>query len=218
MRLTISIFRAVCALLVGFLLVGNPETMSPLLVQIIGGLFVVSGIISLVSHYVAIYKFRRAVSKAEADGVTVIGVQPSSPVTPFVALGSVALGALLILFPASFLAMLMYVLGLLLVLFGVAQGVALISIRKIAPLGWSLLLLPVLLVAAGIFVVARPMEVASVPFVVLGIAFILYGVSEFCFGLRYFHFRRIYDRQQAELNALTEISDAQFVEAEEVEE
>ena len=217
MRLTISIFRAVCALLVGFLLVSNPETMSPLLVQIIGGLFVASGIISLISHYVARYNFRRAVRKAEAEGITVIGIQPSSAVTPFVALGSVALGALLICFPTSFLTMLMYVLGVLLVLFGVAQGAALITLRDIAPLGWSLLLLPLLLVGAGIYVIARPIEAASLPFVVLGAAFILYGVSEFCFGLRYFHFRRIYDRQQAELNEIADSSDVKFVEAEEVE-
>ena len=33
------IFRAVCALLVGILLVANPERMTGLLVQVIGGLF-----------------------------------------------------------------------------------------------------------------------------------------------------------------------------------
>ena len=44
------IFRAVCALLVGILLVANPERMTGLLVQVIGGLFLLSGLVSLVSY------------------------------------------------------------------------------------------------------------------------------------------------------------------------
>ena len=37
------IFRAVCALLIGLLLVSNPERMAGLLVQVVGGLFLISG-------------------------------------------------------------------------------------------------------------------------------------------------------------------------------
>ena len=44
------IFRAVCALLIGLLLVSNPERMTGLLVQVIGGLFLISGLVSLINY------------------------------------------------------------------------------------------------------------------------------------------------------------------------
>ena len=203
-------------MLVGFLLVSNPETMSPVLVQIIGGLFAAMGVISLISHYVNRFRFSRAQKRAEAEGLQFISVAPFSPATPFVALGSVAFGTVLILFPQEFVTILMYGLGGLLVLIGMGQGMALFSARQVAPLGWSLLLLPALLIVAGVWVVLKPMEAASVPFMILGVAFIIYGAAEFCFGLRYNHYRRIYDREIRSAE-LAEASDAEFVEAEEVQ-
>ena len=215
MRITIFIFRAICAMLVGFLLVSHPETMSPLLVQIIGGLFAAMGLFSLISHWANRWRYDRARRRAEAEGVEFIGVQAFSPATPFVALGSAAFGTLLILFPGAFVTALMYALGGLLIAVGVAQGVTLVSLRQVAPLGWSLLLLPALLIAAGVWVVMRPVEAASLPFVVLGVAFILYGVAEFCFGFRYRHYQHIYERNlsERELAPGTEVG---FVEAVEV--
>ena len=49
------IFRAVCALIVGILLVANPEGMTTLLVQVIGGLFIVSGLVSVINYFVVRY-------------------------------------------------------------------------------------------------------------------------------------------------------------------
>ena len=204
MRITISILRALCAMLVGFLLLSNPEDMTPLLLQIIGGLFGVMGLITLVSHYVNRYRFLKAQRRAAAAGLDVLDIQPFSPVTPFVALGSIAFGALLIVFPQYFVMALMYVLGALLILFGVVQAVGLIRFRHIAPLGWSLLLFPLLLVGAGAFVVTRPMQAAALPFIVLGAAFIVYGVAEFCLGIRYYHYRRIFDARMAEAEEIVE--------------
>ncbi|MBQ7442353.1 MAG: DUF308 domain-containing protein [Bacteroidaceae bacterium] len=215
MRITIFIFRSLCAMLVGFLLVSHPETMSPLLVQIIGGLFAAMGLFSLISHWVNRWRYDRARRRAEAEGVAFIGVQAFSPATPVVALGSVAFGTVLILFPAAFVTVLMYALGALLIAMGLAQGVALVSARVVAPLGWSLLLLPALLIAAGVWVVLRPTEAASLPFVVLGTAFILYGVAEFCFGIRYRHYQRIYEREMA-ASEMGQTDEVGFVEAVEV--
>ena len=49
------IFRAVCALLIGLLLVSNPERMTGLLVQVIGGLFLISGLVSLINYFIIRY-------------------------------------------------------------------------------------------------------------------------------------------------------------------
>ena len=110
-----SIFRSLCALLIGFLLVSNPEAMTPLLVQIIGGLFAAMGLLSAISYVVNRFRYKRALQRAQSEGATVIAMANYSPITLSVALGSVAFGILLIMFPQSFVTLLMYGLGVLLV-------------------------------------------------------------------------------------------------------
>lgn len=79
------IFRAVCALLIGLLLVSNPERMTGLLVQVIGGLFLISGLVSLINYFIIRY----------SDKV------PVKPVFPVVGLGSLLFGVFLGFFPGA---------------------------------------------------------------------------------------------------------------------
>ena len=99
------IFRAVCALLIGLLLVSNPERMTGLLVQVIGGLFLISGLVSLINYFIIRY----------SDKV------PVKPVFPMVGLGSLLFGVFLGFFPGLFITYLMYIFGFLMVVAGVNQ-------------------------------------------------------------------------------------------------
>jgi len=198
--LTRSILRSLCALLVGFLLVSNPTEMTVLIVQIIGGLFTLSGIIAFIGYFTA---------KVRATGFR--------PVFPIVGLGSVALGVLLLLMPMQFVNILMYVLGVLLCLVGVGQIISLISNRTFAPLTWSLFVMPLLIIATGIFILLRPIQAASLPFMILGGAYIFYGVIEFIFGFRFYRYRRIYDAAAAEQAAAEQAAAEAVREAEAVE-
>jgi len=198
--LTRSILRSLCALLVGFLLVSNPTEKTVLIVQIIGGLFTLSGIIAFIGYFTA---------KVRATGFR--------PVFPIVGLGSVALGVLLLLMPMQFVNILMYVLGVLLCLVGVGQIISLISNRTFAPLTWSLFVMPLLIIATGIFILLRPIQAASLPFMILGGAYIFYGVIEFIFGFRFYRYRRIYDAAAAEQAAAEQAAAEAVREAEAVE-
>lgn len=193
--LTRSILRSLCALLVGFLLLSNPTEMTVLIVQIIGGLFTLSGIIAFIGYFTA---------KVRATGFR--------PVFPIVGLGSVALGVLLLLMPMQFVNILMYVLGVLLCLVGVGQIISLIGNRTFAPLTWSLFVMPLLIIATGIFILLRPIQAASLPFMILGGAYIFYGVIEFIFGFRFYRYRRIYDAAAAEQAAAEAAREAEAVE------
>ncbi|MBR1755072.1 MAG: DUF308 domain-containing protein [Bacteroidaceae bacterium] len=195
--LTRSILRALCALLVGILLVSNPTEMTVLLVQIIGGLFALSGIITFIGYFT---------EKARASGFR--------PMFPVVGAGCLAFGVCLLVWPTMFVNILMYVLGVLLCLIGIGQILALVKNRYFAPLGWQLFLLPVLLIAAGVFIVVRPLEAASVPFIVLGVSYILYGAGEFLLGIRFWRCRR---RYEAELSTLPDITDAEAIDITESE-
>ena len=182
--LTRAILRSLCALLIGFLLVSNPTEMTVLLVQIIGGLFALSGVIAFIGYFTA---------KVRATGFR--------PVFPIVGIGSLAFGACLLVWPTLFVNILMYVLGVLLCLIGIGQIVNLISYRHFSPLTWSLFVLPLLIMIAGVFVLLRPLEAASLPFTILGIAYIIYGVCEFILGIRFYRHRRRYEAVLAEQEA-----------------
>ena len=180
MRLLSYILRALCAIAVGFLLVSNPSTMADLLVQVIGGLFAFSGLTAFIGY------FSSKMNRGSA----------LRPVFPVVGVGSLAFGTVLILWPTMFKEIFMYVIGLLLVLIGVSQMWSLITNRKVAPLSFSLFLIPLLVViAAGVMILLYPTESAALPFTVFGIAFIFYGVSELFLGIRLWRFQKQYDAQ-----------------------
>ncbi|MBP3829567.1 MAG: DUF308 domain-containing protein [Bacteroidaceae bacterium] len=221
--LTRSIFRALCAMLIGFLLVSNPTEMTVLLVQIIGGLFIISGIIAVIGYFINSSRVRKAEHRAQAladnpagDGAatdTVIIPSRMTPIFPFAGIGSVAFGVFLLCFPAQFVNYLMYVLGALLILVGITQIITLVRLRDLAPISWSLFILPLLVTAAGIFIILKPLEAAALPFTILGIAYIIYGVTEFLFGIRFYRFRR---RLEAEMSAAETAEAPREAEAEEI--
>lgn len=238
--LTRFIFRALCTLLIGILLVCNPMGMTVLLVQLIGGLFILSGIVAIIGYFINKQQARQAKRRADAalqrpvedvggsqlatDETTGVRADAGAkqhtslltPVFPVVGIGSLAFGVFLLSFPAQFVTYLMYTLGALLVLIGVMQVVQFIRLRQYAPLTWSLFLFPLLIIVAGVFVFVYPIETASVPFLIIGIGYMIYGISEFFFGVRFHHFLRLFKAEQQRLHQWSE--SAVDAEAEEITE
>ncbi|MBQ8938316.1 MAG: DUF308 domain-containing protein [Bacteroidaceae bacterium] len=201
MRLLSYILRALCAVAVGFLLVSNPSTMADLLIQVVGGLFGLLGLGTIVGYFTS----RRQSPSGSA----------LRPVFPFAGLGSLAFGAILIVWPTQFKEIFMYVVGGLLVLFGLSQFWGLFKNRKVAPLSFSLFLIPLLVViASGVMILLYPTESASLPFTVFGIIAICYGVNEFFLGLRLWRFQKLYDAQFIQAEEVTEAEAEEVTEAE----
>lgn len=169
------IFRAVCALLVGLLLVSNPERITVLLVQVIGGIFLVSGLVSLISYFIVRYSHKESMK----------------PVFSIVGLGSLLFGIVLCFFPDLFIKYLMLVFGVLMVAAGVNQIGNMFRLRRMIPFRWYVLCFAVLVTALGMFAIVRPVESASFSFILLGASFMLYGVSELVNGVRWRKYSRI---------------------------
>lgn len=220
------IFRALCAMLIGFLLVSNPEQMTTLLVQVIGGLFTLSGVMAIIGYFVSNHQHRNRVRKALETGAEAPTQSGLVPMFPVVGIGSLAFGIFLLLMPVQFVNILMYVLGVLLILAGFMQCWSLIRYRRMVPLTWSVFVLPLLILGAGIYVVCQPQEGASIPFTILGIACICYGVTEFFNGMRLHRYQKRMAKAEAEAAAEAarkaemeaQISVAEEAEYEEVEE
>ena len=97
---------------------------------------------------------------------------------PIAGLGSLLFGLWLMIMPAFFVGILMYVLGAVLVLAGISQIVNLSAARSWTVVPGGFFVIPVLVLIAGIVVLFNPFTAAAVPFIILGVSSIVYGLSD----------------------------------------
>lgn len=169
-----SIFRAICAIAVGAMLIKNPDSTVKGITIAIGVLFLVSGVISCVAYFNArMHKSENEVY--DADGKLLVG---GKPMFPIVGLGSVILGFVLALMPGAFVTSLMYVLGAIILLGALNQFLVLIQARKFAVLPVWFWGGPTLILLVGLFVMIKPMETAGLPLLIIGWCLLFYGVTE----------------------------------------
>ena len=158
-----AVVRSVCAIVIGVLLVVWPDVAINYLVISIGVLFLLPGLYGLFSYF--------ALARKQEGQQIRVGF-------PLIALGSTLFGFWLMISPAFFVGILMYILGVLLVFGGLSQLMNFITLRSVAPLPFAVYIIPTLILAAGIVVLFDPFEAATIPFIILGIAGIVYGSTE----------------------------------------
>ena len=180
-----AVVRALSALVLGGLLVGVAGQMPVWLVMACGVLFVIPGAVGLIGWLVR---------DAAARGTLL---------SPVASVGSMLMGAILLVFPESFVSALMYLLSAFLLLVSVLQMYTLFSARRAgANLSWWYFVAPVAVLLAGLYVLLNPEMTAAMPFFVIGIAAVFYGVMEMWFTLLvYLHHRRVMKAQKAEAEA-----------------
>ena len=174
------IFRALCSILTGLLLVLNPERMTVALVMIIGILFGISGCYSLINYLIAT-KSKEVYYK---------------PVFPIVGLGSFLFGIFMAVFPELFIAYLMFVLGIIIMLAGANQIFTFIKFRKIIRIAWYMYLFSLAVLGMGLLILLKPMETASLPFLILGYTSIFYGIAELINGVRIKKAQKLFNKLQ----------------------
>lgn len=157
-----ALISSLCALIIGILLVVWPDAAVNYLVITIGVLFLLPGLVGLFAYFASSHKNKNG--KAYPF--------------PIVALGSSCFGLWLMVMPAFFVNILMYILGVLLVLGGVGQLVRFTSVRHVinVPVVWYAI--PSLVLVAGLVVLFNPFEVATIPFILLGVSAIVYGGTD----------------------------------------
>lgn len=171
-----SIFRALCAIVIGALLVKFREQTVTWITVAIGIIFLVSGIISITAWF-------SAKRKGCTDGVDIYDAQgnlitmPSQPF-PIVGLGSVILGGVLAMFPNSFVNGLTYVIAIMLILGALTQFFNLTVARRFATIGLVWWIFPTIVLLVGLIAVVKPSWIASAPLLVLGWCIIVYGVVD----------------------------------------
>lgn len=156
--LNYSVIRGICAVLMGVLLVAWPEAAIVYLVIAIGAMFFVPSVFSLVGYFM----------KGRQMGM----------MFPIVSVGSLLFGLWLMVSPAFFVGILMYVLGVVLVFAGISQIVQLFNARSWTQVPMGYFILPVLILLAGLTVLFNPFAVVAIPFIILGVSSIVYGITD----------------------------------------
>ena len=201
-----SFFRAICSIVIGILLLKYPDNSVTWLTMAIGILFLLSGIIAMISYWTA----RRHAGEytiTDAEGNVISGSQPSFPI---VGIGSVILGLTLMLSPDMFVRWLMYILGAMIILGSINQLIVLIAARRFGSIGAFFWIAPIILLIIGILIFVKPMESAELPLIILGWCMLVYGVTEVINSLMVYSLRKRMKLQQEEA--------AKGLEAEEIKE
>ena len=162
-----SIMRCVSAIAIGILLMVWPETAIVYLVIAIGAMFFLPSLFTLVGYFV----------KGRQLGMYF----------PIISLGSLLFGLWLMVSPAFFVGILMYLLGVVLVFAGISQIAGLLGARSHASVSFGYYVMPILILFAGLVVLVNPFAAATIPFIILGISSTAYGISEL---INIYKFRR----------------------------
>ena len=123
---------------------------------------------------------------------------------PIVSLGSLLFGLWLMISPAFFVGILMYLLGAVLVFAGISQIVGLLDARSYANVSTGFMVMPVLILLSGLLVLVNPFAAASVPFIILGVSSTVYGVTEL---INFYKFRRKSPKDKKEIENIVSIEE-----------
>ena len=169
-----SVFRAICAIITGILLINNPDSTVRWITIAIGVMFLVSGVISCAT-YLNARKNAVGAEIYDAEGRLIASPRPPFPL---VGIGSILLGLILAVIPGTFVKSLMYVLGVLIILGAVNQFIALAGARRVFHVPAWFWVCPSVILITGIFVIIKPMESAELPLLIIGWCLLFYGVTE----------------------------------------
>lgn len=181
-----SAFRAVCAVVIGVLLIKYREQTVEWITIAIGILFFLSGVVSVATYLSA--RSRADMPEVfDADGRQLTGLKPTVPI---VGIGSLILGIILALMPTTFIAWLMYILSAILILGAINQFVSLAAASRYARVGIYFWVMPSLILLVALLSIVYPTAIASAPLLIIGWCMVVYGVADIINALKLSRLRR----------------------------
>lgn len=153
--------RGIVSILLGFVFIAWPGLVVSYLVLVLGALLVLSSALPMIY-----------------SGLKGYGIPWGN--TP-----SLILGILLLAFPAFFVSVIMYVLGIILILAGLNQVLTYSSIKKngISVPGYYYIF-PVIMLLSGVIILFNPFNTAAALFIYFGVIILFYGITEVVAALK----------------------------------
>jgi uncharacterized membrane protein HdeD (DUF308 family) len=150
--------RALIALAIGIMMVLRPDNALTTVVKVIAAFILASGIVSLIVGL-----------KEKKNG--------SLPLMSFNAVVDVIIGLVLFSFPGFVAKFIIYLIGFVLLGFGIMQIIALVSAKRVTGFVMGAFILPIIVTLIGGFLLFNPFA-ESVMVMIAGAAIIVYGASE----------------------------------------
>lgn len=194
--------RAAVALAVGIVMVVSRTDAMVLAVRIIAAFLLASGLVSLFVGY----------RDRQNNQMPLMGVN---------GIVDILIALLVFIFPNFVAGLIVYLIGFVLIGFGLFQLVTLTSANRVVKVGIMAFVLPVLVLLAGAFLLARPTFIGTAVGTVAGTALIVYGVSELLSSWKMRKAIDEYDIRQTETpvkSEETEVIDVKDVDYEKVDE
>lgn len=188
-----SLFRALCAIVVGALLVKYREQTVTGITIAIGVLFLLSGLVSVMAYWAA----QRRSGEPQVFDAQGRPLTSPRPAFPLVGVGSIVLGGMLALMPSAFVSGLVYVLAAILILGALSQFFTLAAAARFARIGLVWWVLPALLLIVGGVAVVKPTAIAAAPLFVIGWAMMVYGAVDLINAIKVHQCRKAYEKAQA---------------------
>ena len=186
-----SLMRAVCALVIGMILVMFPDQASNYFVITIGVIFLVPSLISIIAY--------TANGKKKQQRFPIEGI------------GSLLFGLWLIIMPHFFSNLLTIILGFILLMGGIQQLASVSTLRALVKVSYRYYVVPTLILIAGLVALFNPTGVQRTAFIIIGISCMVYAFSEF---FNWFIFTRLQQKsiltEQRKVNI--DIEDAEIIE------
>ena len=153
------LLRANCVLLIGVLLVAYKEQWAGALIIVMGIVFALFGLCSVISWSV----------KKKLDR--------NPGFIPVLGVAGVALGILLIVASKTFVNVFVYIAGALLIILAVVELLSLLDMRRDVKIPGALFVTPVVALLLGGFALWNPSKAAALPFLLSGIGCIVCGIG-----------------------------------------
>ena len=163
-----NVVRSIAVMLVGCLLVFMSESAISLLTRIVGAVFFLPALVSLVNLYVS----RKDAAMLPKVLISVIDI------------GSMAFGIWIMVAPVTFQSVFVKLLAVILLVYAVYQVVMLVSAHKHITVPATLYVTPLLLVIAAVVLLSVSFEKTSTMSIVFGICAIVSGLSDLLISLK----------------------------------
>jgi uncharacterized membrane protein HdeD (DUF308 family) len=161
-----NLIRGIVSIGVGITIIIVPGLTINLVIQFLGGLLILDGLINLIINMI---------NKSKKQTIMFIVPRGTS---------NLIFGAILVLFPSFIVGIFVFLIGFILIIAGGSQLAAQLSGRKIMGLSWIISIFSLLALLAGIFMLTNPFKSAITLLIFFGVMIALYGVGEIVWSFK----------------------------------
>lgn len=188
-----TLFRALCAIAIGYMLIEYPEDMRHGFIRAIGALFLASGAISWAS-YLHQKKNAGKTDVFDAEGNKLV---QTTPFFPIAGSGSIILGLILITVPGTLENVLNIIFGAMIILGAFNQFMTLMKARQYSLVPVAYWIITSILFLFGLLIVLKPgfiSETVSFFMTLCGWCFVAYAFVELLLSVQLAIFRHQYNK------------------------